>query len=218
MLMHALLQIHHLAVNALLKSSQVEETDGGSLFCHESDSHSAAHDNETDYDETSSCAPAFQVLKQLIQRCISDAVASGNVFADAILQHLYRWLCRLSICSYCNDCRDLDFRHDSILLEDNWRCVVPHCGQPYNREKMENALLQIVRQRERLYHLQDLVCDRCRQVKAAHLVEQCACGGSFRCHEDLLAFLGKMQVFLSIAACQKFQLLHDCTSWILQDR
>lgn len=95
MLMLALLQIHHLAVNALLKSSLVEETDGGSLFCHESDSHPPAHDNETDYDEASSCAPAFQVLKQLIQRCISDAVASGNVFADAILQHLYRWLCRL---------------------------------------------------------------------------------------------------------------------------
>ncbi|URE33478.1 DNA polymerase [Musa troglodytarum] len=507
------LKIHHLAINALLKSSLVEETEGGSLFCHESDSHPPAHDNETDYDEASSCAPAFQVLKQLIQRCISDAVASGNVFADAILQHLYRWLCspmsklhdpalhrvlnmfmkkvfalllvefkklgatiifanfskiiidtgkiELSaaraycdcllrtlqtrelfewieleplhfwhsllfmdqlnyggiqakwstglpgedmednsqmnvvsswniaeylprvtkdhfvlivseflyipwkylkeqvlirttnmmddststqsitvtaaetleacvneyikeqisnyftekllnivcdilrrfkgenkgikdlhathvlpcsyesqgnkgdaalefikhvcavlaldqnvkhdvlrmrknllkrihvkefspeaqfrdprqsftlpniICSYCNDCRDLDFCHDSLLLEDNWRCAVPHCGQPYNREQMENALLQIVRQRERLYHLQDLVCDRCRQVKAAHLVEQCGCGGSFRCHEDLLAFLGKMQVFLSIAACQKFQLLHDCTSWILQVR
>ncbi|CAL9170786.1 unnamed protein product [Musa hybrid cultivar] len=507
------LKIHHLAVNALLKSSLVEETDGGSLFCHESDSHPPAHDNETDYDEASSCAPAFQVLKQLIQRCISDAVASGNAFADGILQHLYRWLCspmsklhdpalhrvlnmfmkkvfalllvefkklgatiifanfskiiidtgkiELSaaraycdcllrtlqtrelfewieleplhfwhsllfmdqlnyggiqakwpmglpvedmednsqmnvvsswniaeylpkvtkdhfvlivseflyipwkylkeqvlirttnmmddststqsitvtaaetiearvneyikeqisnyftekllnivcdilrrfkgenkgikdlhathvlpcsygsqgnkgdaalefikhvcavlaldqnvkhdvlrmrknllkrihvkefspeaqfrdpcqsftlpniICSYCNDCRDLDFCHDSVLLEDNWHCAVPHCGQPYNREQMENALLQIVRQRERLYHLQDLVCDRCRQVKAAHLVEQCACGGSFRCHEDLLAFLGKMQVFLSIAACKKFQLLHDCTSWILQVR
>ncbi|KAJ4969981.1 hypothetical protein NE237_003080 [Protea cynaroides] len=54
------------------------------------------------------------------------------------------------------------------------------CGQPYDREAMENALLQIVRQRERLYHIQDLVCRKGSQVKAAHLAEQCTCGSSFR--------------------------------------
>ncbi|KAL2322444.1 hypothetical protein Fmac_026823 [Flemingia macrophylla] len=42
-----------------------------------------------------------------------------------------------------------------------------HCQegelQPYDREVMENALLQVVRQRERLYHVQDLVCHKCNQ-------------------------------------------------------
>ncbi|TKY67092.1 DNA polymerase epsilon catalytic subunit A [Spatholobus suberectus] len=97
------------------------------------------------------------------------------------------------ICSYCNDCRDLDLCRDTALLTEEWRCAVPQCGQPYDREVMENALLQIVRQRERLYHLQDLVCQRCNQVKAAHLAEQCACAGSFRCKEDASEFCGKMQ-------------------------
>nr|CAD1820134.1 unnamed protein product [Ananas comosus var. bracteatus] len=469
------LKIHHLAVNALLKSSQVDELEGGTLFGYD---HDTPHATETDFDNASSCAPAFQVLKQLIQRCISDAVTSGNVFADAILQHLYRWLCsplsklhdpslhqvlynvmrkvfalllaelrklgatiifasfsriiidtgkidlpaahaycdcllktlqsrdlfewieleplhywhallfmdqynyggiqaktptgpadnvadrsqvdivsswniaeylpkatqqdhfvlivseflyipwkfldeqvaarttlidgssctpsitvtaaetleasvtgylkdQISnyftekllrivcdilhhfkgknkmegdetsnpgsskpldsqvhkgdaalefikhvcavlaldqnvqhdilrmrknllklvrvkefapeaqfrdpcpsftlpnvICSYCNDCCDLDLCRDPTLLDQEWRCAVPQCGQPYDREQMENTLLQIVRQRERLYHLQDLVCVRCRQVKAAHLADQCVCGGSFRCTED----------------------------------
>ena len=91
----SVLQIHHLAVNALLKSSQIDEMEGGSLFGNDYEIQSGSHVSETDFDETSSCAPAFRVLKQLIQRCISDAVASGNVFADALLQHLYRWLCRL---------------------------------------------------------------------------------------------------------------------------
>lgn len=68
--------------------------EGGSIFGYDHEMHSGPNVPETDFDETSSCAPAFRVLKQLIQRCISDAVASGNVFADAILQHLYRWLCR----------------------------------------------------------------------------------------------------------------------------
>ncbi|KAK6936184.1 DNA polymerase epsilon, catalytic subunit A, C-terminal [Dillenia turbinata] len=113
------------------------------------------------------------------------------------------------ICSYCNDCRDLDLCRDSALLAQEWRCAVPQCGQPYDREIMENALLQIVRQRERLYHLQDLICLKCNQVKAAHLSEQCACAGSFRCKEAAIEFRSKMQEFLNIALHQKFQLLHE---------
>ncbi|GJM85089.1 hypothetical protein PR202_ga01510 [Eleusine coracana subsp. coracana] len=87
------LKIHHLAVNSLLKSSQVDEMDGGSIGSFGNDMVPGPHATETDFDDPSLCLPAFQVLKQLIQRCISDAVSSGNVFADAILQHLYRWLC-----------------------------------------------------------------------------------------------------------------------------
>lgn len=510
------LKIHHLAVNALLKSNQVNEMEGGALFGFDHDVNSGSHslDEQSGFDEATSCAPAFRVLKQLIQRCLADAVTSGNVFADAILQHLYRWLCSPQsklhdpalhrvlhkvmqkvfglllaefrklgatiifanfskiiidtgkpdltaakaycdsvlktlqtrdlfewieletlhfwhsllfmdqynyggiqaraqggpsvgssnstndsihdesqveivsswnisehlpkatqdhfvlivseflynpwrhaqeqaamrafsqngttctpsitgaaaekfeslmtdylkeqitsyftdkllrtvrdislhmkgmnkfdntqpipqlaggthtgdsalefikhvcavlaldqnvqhdilvmrrnllkfvsvrefapeaefrdpcmsfvlpnvICSYCNDCRDLDLCRDSALLAQVWRCAVPQCGQPYDREVMENALLQIVRQRERLYHVQDLVCQKCNQVKAAHLAEQCSCGGSFRCKEDAPEFRSKMQVFLYIAAHQKFQLLKECTEWILEVR
>ncbi|XP_052142333.1 DNA polymerase epsilon catalytic subunit A-like isoform X1 [Oryza glaberrima] len=120
------------------------------------------------------------------------------------------------ICSYCNDCRDLDLCRDSTLQGQEWRCAVPQCGQPYHREQMENALLQVVRQRERLYHLQDLVCLRCRQVKAAHLSEQCSCGGAFRCKEESSQFLSKMRVFLNVAVSQKFELLQDVVQWILE--
>lgn len=70
------MQIHHLVVNALLKSNQLNEMEGGG------------------FDEAASNAPAFLVLKQLIQRCLVDAVTSGNEYADEILQHLYRWICR----------------------------------------------------------------------------------------------------------------------------
>lgn len=105
---------------------------------------------------------------------------------------------------------------DSALLTGEWRCVVPQCGQPYDREVMENALLQIVRQRERLYHLQDLVCLRCKQVKAAHLADQCVCAGSYKCREDATKFRSKMELIWKIAIHQKFQLLQECTEWILE--
>ncbi|KAK4760568.1 hypothetical protein SAY87_005461 [Trapa incisa] len=486
------LKIHHLAVNALLKSNQVNEMEGGVLSGFDEDSNSGidAFDKKYGFDDITSCAPAFRTLKQLIQKCLADAVTSGNVYADALLQHLYRWLCspqsklhdpalhrmlhkvmqkvfalllaelrklgasiifanfskviidtgkydvsaaraycdsmvktlqnrdlfewielepvqfwhsllykdqynyggipvgadeiisswsicehlpdaiqnnfivtisefiqipwayvqkeaenrsssgdgdfctpsitisaaetfeaRLAghlrdkinshfsgkllkivrdmvqhkglnrlddhshelaqsmkgdftldfiirmcavmaldqtihhdvlvmrknllkyvrvrefapeaefhdpldsftipnvICSYCNDCRDLDLSRDSSLMIPNqeWCCRVPQCGQPYDRQVMENALLQIVRQRERLYHMQDLICLRCKQVKVAHLSEQCNCAGSYMCREDESKFRSKMQIILKVAECQKFQLLHEIISWILQD-
>ncbi|GAB2214864.1 hypothetical protein Drorol1_Dr00019229 [Drosera rotundifolia] len=122
------------------------------------------------------------------------------------------------ICSYCNDCRDLDLGRDPSLNTQEWRCAVPQCGQPYDREMMENSLLQIVRQRERKYHLQDLVCVKCRMVKDSHLTEQCACGGSFKCKEDGSEFRRKMRIFYDVAVQQNFQLLKECVSWILEIR
>nr|GLL21491.1 DNA polymerase epsilon catalytic subunit A-like [Ipomoea trifida] len=89
------LKLLHLAVNALLKSNQVNEMEGGTLFGFEQDLNPNIHVADEHYylDETTSSAPAFRVLKQLIQRCLADAVTSGNRFADKILQHMYRWLC-----------------------------------------------------------------------------------------------------------------------------
>ncbi|KAL8140374.1 hypothetical protein V2J09_006395 [Rumex salicifolius] len=113
------------------------------------------------------------------------------------------------ICSYCNDCRDLDLGRDPSLLTEEWRCAVPQCGQPYDRDTMENTILQIVRQRERLYQLQDLVCLKCNMVKDSHLTEQCSCAGSFKCKEDATEFHRKMQVIYKVAVQQNFQLLKD---------
>ncbi|XP_076907140.1 DNA polymerase epsilon catalytic subunit A-like [Bidens hawaiensis] len=119
------------------------------------------------------------------------------------------------ICSYCYECRDIDLREDTALLTQEWRCSIPRCCQPYNREKMDYDLLQIARQRERVYHLQDLVCLKCKHVKAAHLAEHCACAGTFALKENATEFRGKMEVLLNIAVHQKFELLKECVAWIL---
>ncbi|KAF9623282.1 hypothetical protein IFM89_000771 [Coptis chinensis] len=67
--------------------------EGGALFGFDQDINAGPHE-QTGFDETRSCAFAFCVMKQLIQRCLQDAIKFGNVFDDALLQHLYRWLCR----------------------------------------------------------------------------------------------------------------------------
>ncbi|XP_076884641.1 DNA polymerase epsilon catalytic subunit A-like [Bidens hawaiensis] len=120
------------------------------------------------------------------------------------------------ICSYCNDCRDIDLREDKALLTQEWRCSIPRCRQPYDREKMEYDLLQTARQREKIYHLQDLVCLKCKHVKAAHLAEHCACAGTFALKENATEFRGKMEVLLNVAVHQKFELLKECVAWILE--
>jgi len=76
--------------------------EGGALlgFSHEFDSEAFQVNGQNGFDESTSCAHAFRALKHLIQRCLADAVTSGNVFADAILQHLYRWLCRFLLFSF----------------------------------------------------------------------------------------------------------------------
>ncbi|GAA0141587.1 DNA metabolism protein [Lithospermum erythrorhizon] len=121
------------------------------------------------------------------------------------------------ICSFCNDRRDLHLGRDRTLLARGWHCTAPLCGQLYDHEVMENTLLQIMRQRERLYHLQDLVCMKCNLLKAAHISEHCICAGSFRCREDLSEFRSTMRLFLDVATNQNFQLLHECCSWILEE-
>lgn len=97
-------QIHHLSVNALLKSNQVNEMEGGGFLGFDQDMNLGSHtcSGQYGFDESTASAPALRVLKQLIQRCLTDAVTSGNVFADALLQHLHRWLCRLVFLNTCH--------------------------------------------------------------------------------------------------------------------
>ncbi|XP_076907152.1 DNA polymerase epsilon catalytic subunit A-like [Bidens hawaiensis] len=73
------LKLHSLAVNALLLELDHDLT-------------SVSHEL-SDLDEATPCLLAFRALRTLIQRFLADVVSLGNIFADELLQHLYRWLC-----------------------------------------------------------------------------------------------------------------------------
>ncbi|CAN7064194.1 unnamed protein product [Brassica oleracea var. botrytis] len=123
-----------------------------------------------------------------------DAGAMAGLAGDSET-HPYRDFI-IIVANNCDDYRDLDIRSDSALLtEKQWSCPDPQCGKIYDREQMENRLVRIVRQSEKMYQIQDLLCN---QVKAAHLTEQCECAGSFSCKESGSDFLKRMDVFLDI--------------------
>lgn len=98
-----IVQIHHLAVNALLKSNLVSEMEGGDFLGFEQDGNSRGSSSNVNasFDETTGCAPAFRVLKQLIHSCLTDVCKSRNIYADSILQRLSWWLCRYDYVTSC---------------------------------------------------------------------------------------------------------------------
>ncbi|KAK9798895.1 hypothetical protein WJX73_003389 [Symbiochloris irregularis] len=66
----------NLTVNAIVKSDALAELEGGV----------AAMD-------ASGSAAAFRVLKQLVSNWLTDATQYSNLYADALLQNVWRWLC-----------------------------------------------------------------------------------------------------------------------------
>ncbi|KAF5838378.1 hypothetical protein DUNSADRAFT_2987 [Dunaliella salina] len=140
------------------------------------------------------------------------------------------------ICSYCNDCRDLDLCRDEQLVQHSkqqdpttsaagtrraegdeaWCCR--QCRQSYDMEAIEQRLVVALNQHVRTYELQDLACVRCRAVTSSHLRGACgACGGDLRCTVPSNVRRTQLTVFRNVAAFHGFPLLHEMAEWLLQD-
>jgi len=140
------------------------------------------------------------------------------------------------ICSYCNDCRDLDLCRDEQLLQHSkqqdpsasaagnrraegdeaWCCR--QCRQSYDMEAIEQRLVLALNQHVRTYELQDLACVRCRAVTSSHLRGACgACGGDLRCTVPSNVRRTQLTVFRNVAAFHGFPLLQEMAEWLLQD-
>ena len=81
------------------------------------------------------------------------------------------------ICSYCNQCRDLDLCRDPELTFHSWRCTV--CAQPYDLGVIEWMLVEFVYRRACAYQVQDLSCGTCGKIKQTNMAKYCPCSGHF---------------------------------------
>jgi DNA polymerase epsilon subunit 1 len=119
------------------------------------------------------------------------------------------------ICSFCNECHDLDICRDPRLVASlDWRCE--ECRQPYDRSSIEFALVTVVQRRSVAYQIQDLVCQRCRLVKVENMAEFCKCSGSFRTRESAESFAQSLRIFRNIAKIYQFPWLEETVKFVLQ--
>eukprot|EP00798_Chlamydomonas_sp_ICE-L_P017969 gene17969-24374_t len=118
------------------------------------------------------------------------------------------------ICSYCNDCRDMDLCRDDELARKNWQCRV--CSQTYNMAAIERRLVAVLQQRIREYQVQDLQCMKCKQVASGHLKQLCGlCSGSMESTQPLAVFCKQLVVFSNIARFHGFELLGELAQCML---
>jgi len=124
------------------------------------------------------------------------------------------------ICTACSDCRDLDLCRDPDLAAGQWMCTArldehgPPCGQPYDKQWIEGALLTEINERVRKYQLQDLKCVRDGRVKVGHLANRCPCGGVFACSVADGALSDDLRVFSNIAEAHDFKILSETVEWM----
>lgn len=112
------------------------------------------------------------------------------------------------ICSFCNNPRDIDLLRDAKLIHGIWQCT---CGQPYNKPSIEAKLIEILQKKSLSYQQQDLVCEKCHQVKVENMSELCpSCCGKFVCHAQTSEQFHKfLKVFHDIAEFHKFEWLAE---------
>lgn len=66
------------------------------------------------------------------------------------------------------------------------------------------------------YTLQDLRCDRCKQIKRENIAEFCSCGGSFVNLISTGEIKRILDTFMQVADDHKMELLKENISWILK--
>ncbi len=87
------------------------------------------------------------------------------------------------ICTWCNYPCDMDLLRDPDLLNENWNCK--YCGHVYSKPAIEARLVDVVLKKSLCFQLQDLMCEKCKQIKAENMSEICGhCSGKFICKES----------------------------------
>lgn len=127
------------------------------------------------------------------------------------------------ICDYCNSCRDLDLCRDPSFMPDPqnpgshtpWKCA--SCEAEYDKRMIEEGLVDIVRRKITGWQLQDIVCKKCRTVKATNMNTTCEkCGGELVCTQNRDEIVRKFKVLNNIAQLKNFELLEGVTSSMLK--
>jgi len=117
-------------------------------------------------------------------------------------------------CEYCNYCQDADLCRDELFCNDEkkWLCV---CGHEYNKDLLEETLVEILEKKSIAYQLQDLKCLKCGMVKFDRIKKLCSCSGKFALGQSRTEFLTLVRTLRNLSVFHDLPFLHDMASWIL---
>jgi hypothetical protein len=64
------------------------------------------------------------------------------------------------------------------VMQEEWTC--DHCKKNYHKPSIEATLVEILQKKSLCFQLQDLVCEKCKQVKPNNMADICGnCSGKF---------------------------------------
>lgn len=119
------------------------------------------------------------------------------------------------ICDFCQRPHDLDLLRNPNMLNHSWEC--PHCAHRFNKSLVEATVVSMAYQVSYLYQSQDLVCQKCKLVKAENLSDVCPhCSGTFTCRISEADVRKKLRVMDLIATFHTMPWLGQVVKRLLQ--
>ena len=113
-----------------------------------------------------------------------------------------------TICDFCSHPQNLDLLRDPQLLSHKWNCV--HCGNLYNKTQIEITLVDMVYRLSYTYQSQDLICKKCKLVKAENLSDICpSCSGTFDCRMNAKEFHQKLETLMLVSQFHEMKWLES---------
>ncbi|XP_023347648.1 DNA polymerase epsilon catalytic subunit A, partial [Eurytemora carolleeae] len=124
------------------------------------------------------------------------------------------------ICKSCNFCRDLDLCKDGdqgeVAGTPVWICSNGACQTPYNSQEIEAMLVDCVKRKTMGYILQDLTCDKCKEVTQYNMAKRCRnkfCAGNFETTISSAGIGQILKTFQGVSEHYKMPLLQELVNW-----
>ncbi len=139
-----------------------------------------------------------------------DEFSSAAVFRDPAPSFVLQDV----ICDFCAHPTNMDLLRDPHVINHSWECA--HCAHRYNKLAIEATLVDKAYQLSYAYQAQDLVCQKCKLVKAENLSDICPqCSGSFVCRMSAEELGKKLQTMSLIASFHSFPWLEGVVKKLL---
>lgn len=154
----------------------------------------------------------YSLRRSLLRLIGVDDFAKAAEFVDPAPSYVLQDV----ICSFCSYPHNMDLLRDPLLLNHDWSCK-QRCGHVYSKGAIESLLVERVYQLSYAYQAQDMVCVKCRLVKAENMTIMCpSCSGAFAPRTSAADMMAKLETMRQIAKFHDMQWLQAVVAESIQ--